>query len=184
MSDTTPALRPSFFAVVLTGLALAAQLSGPPPDNAQMGPQLDFHAPDIAATGVCGPFTLRPMQSGAELVHDDTEGSGLVFVADSISIGDVDNHETDSFSFPTQAFYAFGFRFVDSSSAAGEDLLVMGAQGRIGLLPGTAIPSSTDNRQQFVGMLSTEPIHAVFYAEGAGTMSPSRAPRSGCCTGR
>jgi hypothetical protein len=152
-------------------VGLAAQLAGPPGDNAQMGPQLDFHAPDIASTGVCGPFTLRAMESGAELVHDDTEGSGLVFVADSISIGDVDNHETDSFrfTFPTQAFHAFGFRFVDSTSASDEGLVVMGAQGRIGLLPGTAIPSSTGNGQQFVGMLSTEPIHAVFSSEGAGT---------------
>ena len=112
-----------------------------------------------------------PVQSGASLVFRDTEPNAGDFPTDTISIGDINNHETDSFrvELPGGEYFAVGLYLFDSTSASNESFRVYG-EGNVllGFLPGSSIPSSSGGGHQFVGAVADEPIHFVRFVEGAG----------------
>ncbi|MEM7350478.1 MAG: hypothetical protein AAF657_06705 [Acidobacteriota bacterium] len=139
------------------------QLCGTPPDP---DCTLSF---DQGSTGLTRSFELEPLQAGAGLTFDDTEGFAEVW-REAISIGDIDNYQNDDFEIRVidgSPASGVGFYLVDSVSASGESLEVYGDSGLLGGLDGLEIPSSAD--RQFVGVVSIgEPITRVAYNEGAG----------------
>jgi len=155
--DTTPA-----------NLALADELVAPPGFNQSMGTQLTFRAPN---TGLCGGFTLRALEPGATLVHQDLAG-GAFWGSGTVSIGQTDSFDDDDFamSFPTDSFFAVGFYLVDTTTASSEWFRVYGAGGQIGALNGNDIPSSSPfPGSVFVGAVATEPITSVRFDESSDT---------------
>jgi VCBS repeat-containing protein len=139
-----------------------------PGNNEQLGPTLTFNH-----HGICGgTLELQTLQSGAGFTFNDTEGGDPVFAANSLSIGDIDNHEDDDFSVRVPSLRGVGFYLVDNTLESGETLTAYGVGGTV-LAVATdstspALPGYSD-AGAFVGFVSTEQIVSVVFNEGSGS---------------
>jgi hypothetical protein len=115
------------FPFTASNVQKADEVTSLPGNNAQLGSALTFAANN---TGLSRSFTLQALQSGANLVYNDTEfGSPLSFGTNTISIGDIDNHENDDWQVTMTsgpALTAFGFDLLDNAANAGELFSVYG----------------------------------------------------------
>jgi len=154
------------FDTTAANLAKADQLAGAPVQDEDLGSWLRFRAQD---TGLCGHFTLHAIEPGAHLVFEDGEPSPAVFPANTISIGDIDDHEDDDFriTFPTESFHAVGFFLVDNAQDPGESLTAYGPKGPLGTLDGASIPDSSGGGSTFVGVVADETLSVLRFEEAA-----------------
>lgn len=135
---------------------------GPPGPNAQMGNTLTFHRQDV---GFCLDFQLHALQTsppGVQLVFDDNE-AGAGTPANSISVGDVDNHENDNWDVVFQngtAVRAFACQLYGNIQESGEQYEVYDGNGAL-------IHTQTTGLNGFQGFISTVPIGRIYFNESA-----------------
>ncbi len=153
------------FDTTAANLALSNELVSPPGGNAQMGPVLTFQS----VPGMCRDWQLRALQPGAHLVFEDQEWTANP-LANSIGIGDIDNHENDDWRVTWLGgapMYAFGTWVIDNGSNQGEWLRVFDPTGQLmGSLDTT--PLTGGETQSFVGVISNLPIGSIEFDEDAG----------------
>ncbi len=151
------------FNTVAANIARADEVPSPPGNNAQLGPTLTFNS---ANTGLSRSFVLEALQAGADIVFNDTEFGGSA-AADTLSIGDFNDHENDDFQIILiggQGVRALGFFLLDVDETAGESLNVFtGAGSLMGACSG--FQANTD---QFVGVVTDAPIGHVLFDEDPG----------------
>ena len=159
------------FAFSATTIAQANEAVPPITENDQLGSTLTFPR---AATGLCHSFTVQALESGAQLVFDDQEGSAAW--DDALSIGDIDNHESDSFLVTFDGavpMHGFGLHLLDNSSEPGEQIWIFDPSGldisdRLNVITYETIPDSSGNGTSFVGFWSAEPVGAFRFVEYEG----------------
>lgn len=133
---------------------------------------------DSASTGYPFSFLLRaPVSDG--FTFDDKEGSsysdafGGMDQARSLSVGDVDDYDNDDFEiqFPgyraNTAVFAVGITVGDNTAESGEFTAVDGTGGYTREMAG-CVPDSPGTHG-FLGVLSTVPLHRLFFNENSGT---------------
>ncbi|MCX2980762.1 hypothetical protein EYC98_07700 [Halieaceae bacterium IMCC14734] len=147
------------FQTVQTNIQEADQVAGIVGDNEQLGRTLGF---DKNKTGLCQSVYLQTVESGAGFTFNDTEGSGLVFTPNALSVGDVNNHENDDFELQFNPAYglprAVGFYIVGNTAESGENIQVYGVGNTLlftGGLPGYSAFGA------FAGFVSTEGITKI-----------------------
>ena len=145
-----------------TNIALSDQWFGNSPGtNKQLGATLAFNHHNL-----CSAFELRTLQSSAGFTFDDTEGSGLVFTENALSIGDTNNYENDDFSvILARPLRAVGFFIVGNTAEAGETVKAIGVGGTV--LKSVSLPDYSVEGA-FIGFVSTEQIFSVEVDEGSG----------------
>jgi uncharacterized protein YjbI with pentapeptide repeats len=147
------------FPTVQINIQKADQVAGIVGDNEQLGKTLGF---DKNNTGLCQGVYLQTVEAGAGFTFNDTEGSGLVFTPNALSVGDVDNYENDDFELTFNAGFglprAVGFYIVGNTAQLGENIQVYGVGNTLlytGGLPGYSETGA------FAGFVSTEGIAKI-----------------------
>ena len=156
------------FAFSATTIAQANEAVPPITENDQLGSTLTFPR---SATGLCHSFTVRTLQSGAQLVFDDQEGSAAW--DDALSIGDIDNHEQDSFRVTFDGaipVHGFGLHLLDNITQTAESIRVFDPSGLdigalLNIITYETIPDSSGNGTSFIGFWSAEPVGAIEFIE-------------------
>ncbi|MFK7898980.1 MAG: FG-GAP-like repeat-containing protein, partial [Myxococcota bacterium] len=119
-----------------------------------------------AFTNLCGSFVLRALQPGASFVFEDRDfgntGNPFPFGDDSLSIGEINVHETDSFEieFTSARPHEIGVTLRASSATAGETFMLFGESGLLRTITSNDLPTG---QSDFIGFTSAEPIERVVF---------------------
>jgi hypothetical protein len=151
------------FETTASGVAMADEIMSPPDPDTNCGPVLTF---DAEQTGMAVGFTLHAVEPYADFVFEDNFDHPYFY--DALSVGELNEHENDDFEvgFSGDDLFAFAFQLRENDfGGAGEYFHVFGQGGD---LLGTLhpIPDGAPY-DQFIGVISHEPIGSVLFDEDA-----------------
>ena len=158
---------------IAANVGLADEVATGPAASGQTNLNTNVLTWQAANTGFSTGFRLTALQSGANLVFDDDEGSNIANFDNAISIGDIDNQDTDSFTleFLSGGYQSIGFEIRDSNNWSNEILEVFDIDGLlqatfdIGAFDASA---NLDNDNQFLGLRASDYIiGSIRYTEAS-----------------
>jgi Thrombospondin type 3 repeat len=156
------------FRFTASNVEKADEVASIPSNKARLGPTLTFAAPN---TGLSRGFTLQALQStppGVNLVYNDLEAGDSTsdFGPDSISIGDINNHENDDWQVTMTSgppLTVFGFDLIGNKAPPSGELFSV--YGPDNVLYGS-LPAPIGDIF-FIGVVATAPIARLHFNEGA-----------------